>query len=133
MYSTSMVVGAAAGCGWVGSGDGAANGPSPTGSPVGRGYLLSIFSLRHHRSNGVDGGDGRAHPCALGAWTSDVRRWTTRSGSGVRRSTDGGRSASDGRSRSSPCPLPTPEDRIPTAPRRAVHLRGSHVEASSRE
>jgi hypothetical protein len=67
------------------------------------GYLLSIFSLRHHHHHGVDAVDNERGSCSGARWTIPVAPWTTRRGSG---SWPGiGRGRVDGLStRASSCP-----------------------------
>jgi hypothetical protein len=70
--------------------------PRDTIGPRTRGYILPIFSPRHHRHHGVDGVDPPSWPCSGRRWTigrpgwrsgrnSSLRRWTRR-GHGVRAS-----------------------------------------------
>src|SRR4029453_2810556 len=46
-------------------------------------FVLPIFSLRHHRHQGVDRGDGRARLNGDGPWTTPSRRWTVGGSTGV--------------------------------------------------
>lgn len=70
---------------------------------MGRGYLLPIFSFRHHRHHAVDAVDGPSWSRSPPAWTTERRPWTDRGVERMPRWTVGG-----------------PARRSPSAPPRTV-------------
>src|SRR3954454_23851716 len=61
------------------------------GASLGRGYLLPIFSFRHHRHHAVDTVDGHASARTIQRWTIAAPPWTGDAEVATRRCTERGR------------------------------------------